>query len=247
MTEMDLTCLSYWFPKIQAAGIPVPKTTVIAMPRSAQLSLFGEIFDGRKLNGDERPFLADIKAAADQVGYPAFLRTGHTSGKHDWDNTCFLSSADQIEDHVLSLMEFSELADFVGLPSDIWAVREFLLTTPVATLPRYGNMPLCREFRFFVEGGKVECWHPYWPLGSIEQGGLHIDEATAAFKQMSDIADLAPLFEIAIAASKAVEGRWSVDLLETTRGWYLIDMAEADKSFHYDHGDHPVVLAAEPL
>lgn len=37
MTErIDKTALSYWFPKLDAAGIPVPKTILLDMPIKAQ-------------------------------------------------------------------------------------------------------------------------------------------------------------------------------------------------------------------
>jgi hypothetical protein len=35
------------------------------------------------------------------------------------------------------------------------------------------------------------------------------------------------------AAGCAVGGAWSVDILETKRGWFVTDMAEASKSFHW--------------
>jgi hypothetical protein len=35
------------------------------------------------------------------------------------------------------------------------------------------------------------------------------------------------------AAGCAVGGAWSVDILETKRGWFVTDMAEAEKSFHW--------------
>ena len=41
-------------------------------------------------------------------------------------------------------------------------------------------------------------------------------------------------YELASQAGKACGGQWSVDLLETDRGWYITDMAEAVKSYGYD-------------
>jgi hypothetical protein len=40
------------------------------------------------------------------------------------------------------------------------------------------------------------------------------------------------LTELANAAGRAVGGVWSIDLLETRRGWMVTDMAEAHKSWH---------------
>jgi hypothetical protein len=32
----------------------------------------------------------------------------------------------------------------------------------------YGNMPVCREYRYFIEDGRYCCSHPYWPMDTIE-------------------------------------------------------------------------------
>ena len=38
MTDrIDKTALSYWFPKLEAAGLPVPKTVLLEMPLEAQI------------------------------------------------------------------------------------------------------------------------------------------------------------------------------------------------------------------
>jgi hypothetical protein len=40
------------------------------------------------------------------------------------------------------------------------------------------------------------------------------------------------LTDLANAAGRAVGGAWSIDVLETRRGWYVTDMAEAASSWH---------------
>lgn len=143
---IDKTALSHWFPLIEAAGVPVPKTTILKMPKEAQEHIW-EAFDG-KLDGDISAytgFCRNIEAAAATVGYPFFLRTDHTSGKHQWDKTCFVRFAQDIPKHVFALAEFAEMADLMGLLWDTWAVREYLPILPVGRCPNYGNMPVCRE------------------------------------------------------------------------------------------------------
>ena len=44
--------------------------------------------------------------------------------------------------------------------------------------------------------------------------------------------DLLTLVQLATKAGRALGGSWSVDILETARGWFITDMAEADRSFH---------------
>jgi hypothetical protein len=61
------------------------------------------------------------------------------------------------------------------------------------------------------------------------------------------------LTELANAARQAVGGAWPIDVLETRCGWYVTDMAEAEKSWHewpdcpnrFERAGEIVALAAE--
>lgn len=230
----DKSCMSYWLPRIMAAGLPIPRTHMLAMPPEAMRAVV-QSFDGKPTGQAIEPFLKRLRQLAALIGYPCFLRTGHTAAKHYWRETCFLASPDGLAGHVMAIIEFSECAGIIGLPWNVWAVRELLPTVPMAHCAVYKDMPVCREFRFFVRDGEIICRHPYWPLDALERGGL--DAATAADRYarlIEEPQDLARLEAIAAVAGKAVGGEWSVDLLETERGWYLTDMAEAAKSFHWE-------------
>lgn len=229
----DKTALSWWFPKIEAAGLPVPPTILVDMPRKAMEAVFA-VFDGKE-DGDMSGFIASIDGAASEIGYPVFLRTDHTSGKHGWEGTCHLPDAEAIPSRVMGIVEYSEMASFIGLPWTRWAVRELLPTKPVGHCERYGDMPICREFRFFVSDGDVICRHPYWPLHALEQGGA-IYPGTFDYDAFCSLTvkEDAELSDIASKAGQVLGDAWSVDLLETERGWFLTDMAEASKSFHWE-------------
>ena len=225
----DYTCLSYWFPKIEATGVPVPRTSLVVTTANLIRLLDGDEPDGFdsfiQLLGDE----------ADKIGYPVFLRTGQGSGKHQWKDTCFVPNREALPSHVAALVDWSECVDMIGLPHHAWAVREMLPTIPACKLTAYGNMPLCREFRFFTKGGKVCCKHPYWPEGAVADG--HPDDpcwrASLAIHHRitADERDhLTVLAERAAAACPGVD--WSIDFLETRRGWVLTDMAVAERSYH---------------
>lgn len=238
---MDKTALSYWFPKIEAAGVPVPKTIIIPMPQEVQ-SYIIETLDGQTVGqGLSESFLSELTEAAGKIGLPCFLRTDHTSGKHQWDKTCFVKDAEDIPLHVLELVEFSECCGIIGLPWGVWVIRELLPTLPVGVCPRYGNMPICKEFRFFVDDGKVRCFHPYWPLESLERGGMEISDSEIQqrfYSELCAVEDEDYLRWLASAAGSAVGGSWSVDILKTKRGWFVTDMAEAERSFHWEGCEH---------
>lgn len=236
---VDKNSLSYWFPRIGDAKLPVPLTRIVRVPTaSIQKDLFRPL-DGKEFEGPAKIWLEVLKLAAEEIGFPCFLRTGHTSGKHDWDRTCYVASAKDLASHVLALIEFSETCDVFGLPWIVWAVRELLPTKPVATV--YRGMPLCREFRCFVEDGKLICMHPYWPAAAIEQG---LPEGETLSKQSHDllhnatVSEVDEIKELAKRAGKACGGRWSVDILDTERGWFVTDMALMDQSSHWPGCPH---------
>ncbi len=114
--------------------------------------------------------------------------------------------------------------DFLGLPYRVWAVRELLPVEPVALLPRYRNMPLVKEARCFVQGGRVLCQHPYWPPRAIAEGLEDEDlprlSSILARVELTE-ADRVQALALAeqVATAFAESGAWSVDLLATRKGW----------------------------
>lgn len=114
---LDKTSMSYWFPLIEAAGLPVPKTKFVEMTDTCRRAIW-DIFDGKDSGLANEPFFAQIAEAASEMGYPCFLRTDMTSNKHSWKHACYLESAADIPSHVCAIAEFSECADFMGLAWD---------------------------------------------------------------------------------------------------------------------------------
>jgi hypothetical protein len=94
-------------------------------------------------------------------------------------------------------------------------------------------MPVVREFRFFVSDGKVRCGHEYWPLEVLREGGISDPEGVyATLCRINSMSEMAELAAWAGKAGAAVPGYWSIDILETERGWMVTDMAQGDQSFH---------------
>jgi hypothetical protein len=181
---------------------------------------FGDGNEG--VEADRKPlghFIEELIAATTDMGFPCFLRTDHTSAKHSWEDTCFVKSVSDLMGHVYQIAECSETPDMIGMPWDTWVVREFLPTMPIGVCEGYGNMPVCKEFRYFIEDGRYCCSHPYWPREALIDGGLDVtrqvyDALCAGRTQELD--------RIAIDAGAAVGGAWSVDILETQRGWIVV-------------------------
>lgn len=256
--DVDYNNMAWWYPRIKAAGLPTPLTRMVHTDLPLMAMLDGPSAEDSLGHRAFSDFLIELLAAADRVRYldtPFFLRTGHTSGKHSWDQCCYVCSSSSLGDHVYNLVEESAMADLLGLPVQDWAVRALLPTAPVLVLPAYGNMPVVREFRYFVDWGNTGVLHaevthvqPYWPKDALVQGLEHrtttqvlgLGPAEAVGKYMPGLDRLPTathqkLSALAKAACKAVGGGyWSVDLLEDKDGvWYVTDMAEGARSYKY--------------
>lgn len=227
----DRNSLAFWFPRIDAAELPVPETRIVRSP-----DLVG-LLDGTTPEGYAR-FVVDLTEAAQEIGYPCFLRTGHGSGKHSWDRTCYVRHYNDLVPHVAALVEWSALVDLMGLPTNVWAVRKLIPTAPLFYCNGYGGFPVVREFRFFVRDGEVEHWQPYWPADAVLQGRPSVPDWRTRLARGSEliVSEREHLEAIAVQAAGAVGGGyWSVDLLEDVSGaWWLTDMAEGDRSFRWD-------------
>lgn len=230
MTMGDITRLSYWFPKLKNTGLPVPETHIICTAEE-ELTAIYESMESSIKNG-VYSLAKRIKEAADNVGYPCFLRTDHFSGKHDWENNCYLSDGNNIAEHVMSIAYMWECVNMFAPPCDTWIVREFLPTIPHGVCRMYGDMPICKEFRFFSKDGDIQCWHPYWPLRALEQGKAEYFNNNFDYDDFCKLDNMA--FALAEKAAKAIDGSWSIDLLETKKGWFVTDMAESNKSYHWE-------------
>lgn len=256
--DIERNCLTTWFPVLAKAGLPVPKTAIVDAGDNWHKML--GVADGPKQFPKEHgEAMAIVERVAEGIrgqasfvgGYPLFLRTGHFSGKHNWNETCFVPDAESVTSHVCELVVMSEIyGSFGELPWRYWAVREMLPTDAIATLPAYGGFPLVREVRAFVEGGKILCRHPYWPGDSVREGfGIrgnresrypipnHLEQIVAMADTLPmaphDVAEIDDLLTRAAKAFVELGGVWSVDVLKTKRGWFLTDAAVAQRSFHY--------------
>lgn len=228
-TTTDPCCLSYWFPLIESAGLPVPRTKFF----TTDCELWKMFHSQTPDRFDD--FIAQLRNAATEVSPsgPWFLRTGLTSAKHSWKETCFVTDLDKLKSHVFRIAEFSECADIMGLPYHTWVVREMLSTKPAFTA-FYGSMPIVREFRFFIRDGSIEHIQPYWPEESIEVPSE--PDWKDRFASLSKITpeEFETIKSLVLRASAAVPGFWSIDLLDTERGWFVTDMAPGERSYRYE-------------
>lgn len=230
----DHNDLAFWFPKIKAAGLPVPSTEIV----QTDVALH-ELLDGKTPDGWE-DFRKQMWAAAHRIGGPGpvFMRTGHTSGKHSWDRCCYVPNTAYLDGHIGALVEYSAMADLMGLPTNTWAIRQLVPTTKICACWGYGGMPVVREFRFFATSLSFEHIQPYWPPDAVEQGQPDREDWRRALAEASALSPRETL-DLSLLATDAVRavggGLWSVDFMQAFDGsWWLTDMAKGEDSFRYD-------------
>ena len=222
---MNPTSMLNWWPRVSGLDIPMPETEIIEIGHDAMIGL---------CDGDSSgivPFTSQIQAVAERIGYPLFLRTDLASGKHDWENTCFVQRPDDLLAHIVAVVEDNEMGwlDYRAI-----VIREYVQMDTAFTA-FYGNLPIGRERRYFVCDEEIECHHPYWPADAFERHTPSVDNWEEVLVELSiesaDEVSLLTAYAIQVAA--CFEGYWSVDFCRAADGvWYFIDMAEGDKSWH---------------
>lgn len=236
----QISRLSNWYPTTKAImGDRAPDTVIV------ETSLdFMPLMDGITVPGFDA-FIADLDAAAESLGgYPVFLRSDHMSGKHEKTPTglppCFVHSKKDLIGSVLQIYEFTEMALWCSEGCDKWAVRK-LLPSP-AEVSGFFNLPIGPEWRFIVRDGVIAIDGCYWPKEAIRhpcwidtRRELTPEEYITYYDRL--LSPFAPgkyeeLIALSCQIATALGGDWSVDWMQAADGeWYLIDMADADRSW----------------
>jgi len=234
--DEDRNNLAYWYPILADTGVRTPKTEIIETG-----CYMLELLDGKEPEGFDY-LLGGLLNAADLVGgFPIFLRTGHTSGKHQWKYTCYVERPDDLGQHVADLVEASEFASIFGMPCETWAVREFLKLR--SSFTAYEGMPISVEVRSFIHDHQIVCRHNYWTHTALESGNPRDADWNRKWLEMSYMIGMfsSQIRPDVQCVADAFDGDWSVDFALADDGTaYAIDMALAKDSFHWPGCPHNI-------
>lgn len=226
MGQTDRNCITYWYPRIKP-HVPTPQTIILPVDPA-----FSDIVDGwggRAQEDAAEKFIATVES---EIGWPAFVRSGLSAAKHSWSESCYWPERPSPIDACRKLYQLAEFCACADLPFTVLAARRFLPLRSAFTAFR--GMPISREYRCFIEAGRVVCEHPYWPEDAIRNPSR--DDWRA---RLCDLYADGPPFEMCekilmVAAVFRNDGAWSVDACQTVSGdWYVTDMAVAADSFHW--------------
>lgn len=223
------TSMLYWWPKVKDLQIPTPRTEIVEVPYKYLLG----ILDGKMI---PKRYVKKVVGASDTIGYPLFMRTDMSSAKHSWERTCFVATQEELFKHIGTLIDETLAAGMFGeLDPNALVFRELLRLNSFFTA--FSGLPISAERRYFVRDGEVESHHHYWTQDAIEKTWKKPSEPdwrerlAALNRENPDEVRL--LTAYASSIGKTLSGYWSVDFAEAEDGtWYLIDMAEGEKSWH---------------
>jgi len=224
---ITLSSMNNWYPKTKHLDIPMPKTEII-FERNDPVCWWG-LLDDEKLSGADLKLLHDT---ANRIGFPLFMRNDLTSGKHNYEDTCFVSDESVLDPHLYRVVEDSALKD--QLMTSI-ALREYI--EPDWQFKAFRGLPISPERRYFISNGKVSCFHPYWVEEAIEfrYDSEPVENWEDSLEKMNTQTpeEIALLTGYAEKIAAVLEGDWSLDFAKARNGlWYFIDAAEAKKSWH---------------
>jgi hypothetical protein len=220
-----------WYPIIKELNIPQIKTEIVKT--------------GNKVLSDwirqEKPIpdkvWNQLYQAMDGIGkYPMFMRTDQASGKHSWNETCFLPSKEDLKRHLSFLIEEHEMMSMAGeLGYEAIVFREFIELEHYFTA-FYHEFPVSKEVRCFIRDHKVISIHNYWFEDAIEKGGnphdIYWREKLKKINTISEMDKAVILAQLDKVLPKFSD-YWSVDFAKAKDGtWYLIDMARGEVSYH---------------
>ncbi len=231
----------YWHPKIKHLDIPQPQTGIIQIPPAK----FAELIDG---NSTLSEYSEEFSKILNSLGpFPIFLRTDNSSQKHSFKKTCRLPDELSLLGHILELVD-SNMAS--NMTDNALVFRKWLDLD--AGFSAFDGLPINVEARAFINCGKVQCIHPYWPEGAIQQW---LDRRELSGRQFGKSMPhqinprwreiLKSQNDIVIKSKQILEkyctmvidgigsDYWSVDFALGRDGtWYLIDMAAGEVSYH---------------
>lgn len=245
---MNKNNFSYWFPKVEACGIRVPRSQIFNVPEIVQRSFW--------MNDSGLPeaeFNKNIDDWLEKDVYPAFADFGLAFVKNAVFSNKFnfvdcITRKDNLKSHICDINYTALCFGANGL--DELVLREIINYDKSKTPCIYNGMPLRSEFRVFFDFDEknslyaVNYWDYEYCKSAIERNATdriifnheraRLEQDFEAYKR--EVVSLVNEHMVNVD----LEGKWSVDILRDEAGQYwLIDTALAENSAYWK-GDKQV-------
>lgn len=237
---------SYWFPKIEKCGLPVPKSAVIQIPSEITEFLYDEKMKEYKdalIAFLENEFDKNdaVKAMRNKMG---FVKNGIFSNKFDAAASCFCFITPDDIAHNLAWINYESLCVMAGGEDEL-VIRERIHHYSEVTPCIYDGLPLRSEFRVFYDFDAQKPLYivDYWDFNNVFPYlrsktdiivfGHEKERLSQTFTDKKD--EVLELVGTHMKNVSGLSGRWSVDIMLDEKGKYwLIDMAIAAHSAYWD-------------
>ena len=217
-----LSSMDYWWPLTKDLPVPKPRTEVAINMCPEDWVMFIDDPNVLSMVSDE------LLAAAFKMGYPLFMRTDQSSGKHEYAGTCKVVNDKRLFPNLYRLIEENLMCD---LNVQTLYFREFIELDSVFTA--FSDMPIAPERRYFVKDGEVCCHHPYWPEAAIRDPNKKDWKKRLHCINLEERCEIELLTRYAQIIGSEFPGSWSIDFAQARDStWYFIDMADARVSWH---------------
>lgn len=241
----DQNNISFWYPKIRACGMLVPKTKIFQVPEEITKAFF--------MDGDQEKNIDTIynwvkdevmPKLPQELSNLIFIKNGTFSNKFDFKTCAIRANAVEITSSLIEI-NYTSLVMGAGGISE-FAIRERIKFNSVARPCIYNGMPLRNEYRVFYDFDNqkplyiVNYWDYDYCNDDISRKATDriIYEATyptilAQYEKNKNyvtekVADY-------MKNVRGLSGIWSVDVLEDDMGYlWLIDMAIGNRSAYWD-------------
>lgn len=245
---------SYWFPKVENCGIPVPRTFYAKLPdyntepelaeRLDKAFYMDNIDEDMQvirywLNRDIIPKLKELN----MTGW-TFVKNACYSGKFNANRMCNNTGLDNLAQAIANINYDALICGADGL--DEIVIRDYIYHDHSKTPCIYNGLPFRSEFRVFYDFDKKKPIFTanYWDFDYcyphlkditdkiiFEHERERIERSFLANKEQVEA-----LVAEAMKNVEGLEGQWSVDILidETGKNW-LIDMAVAQHSAYWEN------------
>lgn len=244
--------LSFWYPKIESAGILTPKSSIYKLSYD-ETQFLGEMvidkgFSTLNMTSEEiiksNDLLCKLWSSIDFESDKYFIKTGTYSNKFEFENS-IIDTREDLDDALASVYYY-DLMVGAGGQTEL-ALREYIESKE--DLPTiYSGMPLRPEYRVFYDfdNNKVVYNTEYWEYDTMING-IHDEQDREVYKSTypnlhkNYISNLDPVLEYAkkeLPKIKGLEGIWSVDFMldrsDSSEKIWLIDMALGKNSYFWD-------------
>lgn len=248
----SLNDFSFWFPKIENCGIPVPPTFFRKLPMSddekTQRLLQAFYMDHPDedeqviRNWVQEEIVPELKKD-NRLGGMMFVKNGRFSNKFDANRACIIYGPYKLHEAIQNI-NYEALCCGAGGIDEI-VIRHFITYDRQNTPCIYNGLPLRPEFRVFYDfDDRTPIFTAnYWDYDYVYP---HLYEATDKIIFEHERECIESVFNAhkeqvekmvahAMAKVKGLHGQWSVDILLDERGkFWLIDMAVAQRSAYWE-------------